>query len=252
MSSVWVGLIAFACLFGTAVLGTFVRPRLPEHHQSADSQRIVNRGTGIIGTMAALVLGLLIASAKGSFDTQSNELTVMAAKIALLDHALALYGPDAQNSHDLLRRLVDLTVKELWPDERNLQQNAPGAQRDTTGQLYQSIDELSPQNDLQRAIKTQATGMISQLAELRWLILEQRRGSVSQPLLVILIVSLAINVFTFGLFAPRNPTVMATLCVCALAAAGAIYLMIEFYHPYGGLIQIPSATLQNALVQWGQ
>jgi len=250
MSSVWVGLIAFACLFGAAVLGMFVRSWLPEHHQNADSQRIVNLGAGIIGTMAALVLGLLIASAKSSYDTQSNELTVVAAKVALLDRALAVYGPDAQNSRDLLRHLVDLTVRELWPDERNLRQSAPGVRRGTVAQLYQSIDELSPQNDFQRAIKTQATGMISQLAEQRWLILEQRRGSVSKPLLVILIFSLAINFFTFGLFAPRNATVIATLCVCALASAGAIYLMMEFYHPYGGLIQIPRATLQNALEQW--
>jgi len=252
MSSVWVGLIAFACLFGAAVLGTFVRSWLPEHHQSADSQRIVNLGAGIIGTMAALVLGLLIASAKGSFDTQSNELTEMAAKIALLDRALAVYGPEAQNCREVLQHLLDRTVAELWPKEQSPRESAPRALRTTPGELYQSIDELSPQNDMQRAIKGQATGIITQLAEQRWLILEQRRSSVSKPLLVILIFSLAINFFTFGLFAPRNATVIVTLCVCALASAGAIYLMMEFYHPYGGLIQIPSSTLQNALMQWSQ
>jgi hypothetical protein len=252
MSPVWVGLIAFACLFGTAVIGTFVRSWLPEHHQSSDSQRIVNLGAGIIGTMAALVLGLLIASAKGSYDTQSNELTEMAAKIALLDRGLAVYGPDAQNSREVLQHLIDRTVAELWPNEPRSREIASRPLRTTPGELYQSIDELSPQNDMQRAIKTQATGMITQLAEQRWLILQQRRSSVSKPLLVILIFSLAINFFTFGLFAPRNATVIATLCVCALASAGAIYLMMEFYHPYGGLIQIPSTTLQNALMQWSQ
>ena len=252
MSSVWVGLIAFACLFGAAVLGTFIRSWLPEHHQSADSQRIVSLGAGIIGTMAALVLGLLIASAKGSYDTQSNELTEMAAKIALLDRGLAVYGPDAQNSRELLRHLVDRTVAELWPNEQRIRESASRPLQSTPGELYQSIDKLSPQNDMQRAIKAQATGMLMQLAEQRWLILEQRRSSVSMPLLVILIFSLAINFFTFGLFAPRNATVIATLCVCALASAGAIYLMMEFYHPYGGLIQIPSGTLQNAFMQWSQ
>ena len=252
MSSVWIGLIAFACLFGAAVLGTFIRAWLPEHHQSADSQRIVSLGAGIIGTMAALVLGLLIASAKGSYDTQSNELTEMAAKIALLDRGLAVYGPDAQTCREVLQRLVDRTVAELWPNEQRSREIASRPLRSTPGELYQSIDELSPQNDMQRAIKSQATGMLTQLAEQRWLILEQRRSSVSKPLLVILIFSLAINFFTFGLFAPRNATVMATLCVCALASAGAIYLMMEFYHPYGGLIQIPSGTLQNALMQWSQ
>jgi len=250
MSSVWVGLIAFGCLFGAAVLGTSIRSWLPEHHQSADSQRIVSLGAGIIGTMAALVLGLLIASAKASYDTQSNELTEMAAKIALLDRGLAVYGPDAQNSREVLQSLVDRTVAELWPNEQRSRKIASRPPQSTPRELYQSLDDLSPQNDIQRAIKAQATGMLIQLAEQRWLILEQRRSSVSKPLLVILIFSLAINFFTFGLFAPRNATVIATLCVCALASAGAIYLMMEFYHPYGGLIQIPSDTLQNALMQW--
>ena len=185
MSSVWVGLIAFACLFGAAVLGTFIRSWLPEHHQSADSQRIVNLGAGIIGTMAALVLGLLIASAKGSFDTQSNELTVMATKIALLDHTLLVYGPDAKGSREVLQRLVDRTVAELWPNEPHSREIASRPPQSTPGELYQSIDELSPQSDMQRAIKAQATGILAQLAERRWLILEQRRSSVSKPLLVI-------------------------------------------------------------------
>ena len=252
MSSVGVGLIAFACLFGTAVLGTFIRSWLPEHHQSADSQRIVSLGAGIIGTMAALVLGLLIASAKGSYDAQNNELTEMAAKFALLDRGLLVYGPDAKASREVLQRLVDRTVAELWPNEPHSREIASRPPQSTPGELYQSIDELSHQSDMQRAIKAQATGILAQLAERRWLILEQRRSSVSKPLLVILIFSLAINFFTFGLFAPRNATVIVTLGVCALASAGAIYLMMEFYHPYGGLIQIPSGTLQNALMQWSQ
>src|SRR5690348_9548508 len=144
MSSVWVGLIAFGCLFGAAVLGTSIRSWLPEHHQSADSQRIVSLGAGIIGTMAALVLGLLIASAKASYDTQSNELTEMAAKIALLDRGLAVYGPDAQNSREVLQSLVDRTVAELWPNEQRSRKIASRPPQSTPRELYQSIDDLSP------------------------------------------------------------------------------------------------------------
>jgi hypothetical protein len=246
MSSAGVGLIAFACLFGSAMLGMFIRSRLPEHHQSADTQRIVNLAAGIIGTMAALVLGLLVASAKSAYDTQSNELTAMAAKIVLLDRGLALYGPDAEGSRDQLRRVVHDTVEQLWPNDQHLsakpdQVRAPGLA------LYVAIQKLSPQDESQRTIKAQAIALVTQIAEQRFLIIQQKKSSVSKPLLVILIFSLAINFSSFGLFAPRNGTVIAALCLCAMASAGAIFLILELYNPYGGFIQIPSATLQNTL-----
>jgi hypothetical protein len=246
MGSAGIGLIAFACLFGTAMLGMFLRSRLPEHHQSAETQRIVKLATGIIGTMAALVLGLLVASAKNAYDTQRNELTAMAAKIVLLDRALAVYGPDAQGSRDQLRRLVHGFVEQVWPNEQRFSANPD--QMSTAGlALFVGVQKLSPQDEIQRSIKAQAIAMVVQIAEQRFLIIEQKQSSVSKPLLVILIFSLAINFFSFGLFAPRNGTVIAALCLCAMASAGAIFLILELYNPYGGLIQIPSATLQNAL-----
>src|SRR5215475_11941133 len=100
MSALSISLIAFACIFGGAVLGMVIHRYLPEHHQSADSQRIVNLGAGIIGTMAALVLGLLVASAKGTYDAQSNELITVAAKMVFADHALSFYGPEAKDTRD--------------------------------------------------------------------------------------------------------------------------------------------------------
>ena len=251
MVSFEVGLIAFVCLFGSAMFGMFLRSRLPEHHQSADTQRIVSLVAGIIGTMAALVMGLLIASAKGSYDTQTSELTAMAAKIALLDRGLTYYGPEAESSRDALRSIVDRTVDELWPTEHHSATDPLRARNSGAKELYESVVALSPQDDMRRAIKTQASGIVAQIAEQRWLILQQKRSHVSRPLLVILIFALAVNFFSFGLFAPRNGTVIATLCLCALASSSAIFLMMELYHPYGGLIQIPSATLSNALSQVG-
>jgi hypothetical protein len=66
-----------------------LRRVLPEHHLSTDSKDVVKLGMGLIGTMAALVLALLIASAKSSFDTQSNEVMEMSADFMLLDRTLA-------------------------------------------------------------------------------------------------------------------------------------------------------------------
>jgi hypothetical protein len=250
MNSVVVGLISFACLFGGALLGMWLRTRLPGHHLNEDSQRIVNLGAGIIGTMAAHVLGLLVASARGNFDAQSNELTTMAAKLVLLDHGLVLYGPDAQASRDLLRYVVLSMIEQLWPNEQQPPRKPSDAEETAPRELYEAIQKLSPQNEIQ-PVKSQAVGILTDIVEQRWLIVEQKGRSVSRPLLVILVFSLSINFLSFGLFAPRNATVLATLCLCAMAAAGAIFLTLEFYHPFGGLIQIPSAILRNALTQMG-
>src|ERR1700758_2279328 len=107
MSALAISLIVFLCVFGGAMLGMLLRRYLPEHHQSADSQRIVNLGAGIIGTMAALVLGLLVASAKGNYDTQNNEVLDATAKIALLDRVLAQYGSESKTTREQLHQLVE-------------------------------------------------------------------------------------------------------------------------------------------------
>ncbi len=251
MSALAVSLIVFACVFGGAILGMVLRSHLPENHQTADSQRVVNLGAGIIGTMAALVLGLLVASAKGTYDAQNNELTAAAAKIVLLDRGLLLYGPEANDARGLLRRTVNQMIERLWPNQQPAQSVPPGFRSSDPLELFEAIERLSPQNDIQRSIKAAAVGIVIDIGQTRWLMFEQESLSISKPLLVILVFWLAINFFSFGLFAPRNATVIATLCLCALAVAGAIFLILELYRPFGGFIQIPSTTLTNALAQLG-
>jgi hypothetical protein len=252
MNSIEISLIVFACIFGGAMLGMFLRAHLPEHHQTADSQRIVNLGAGIIGTMAALVLGLLVASAKSAYDTQNNELITVGAKVVMLDRGLSFYGPEAKDARDLLRRAVSEMIERLWPNEQRPQADPSDAQSVTPAVLYESIQRLSPQNETQRSIKALAISTITDVAQTRWLMFEQQSMSISKPLLVILVFWLTVNFSSFGLFAPRNATVIATLCLCALAVAGAIFLILELYRPFGGFIQIPSTTLRNALAQLGR
>src|SRR6195256_7100881 len=114
MSPISVSLIAFACIFGGTFLGMFLRKRLPGHHLSGDTKDVVRLGTGLIGTIAALVLGLLIASAKNSYDTQSTQLKQMTASIILLDRLLEQYGPQAAAIRDLMRRSVVVLADRMW------------------------------------------------------------------------------------------------------------------------------------------
>src|SRR6266404_610656 len=143
MNSIAIGLIVFACVFGGALFGMFLRARLPEQHLSADSKDTVRLGMGLIGTMTALVLGLLVASAKSFYDTQSTELTGMSAEIVLLDRVLAHYGPETQEVRDLLHGAVARTLDLLWPQgSRQHPQMEPTA---TGGEIVlDKIQELSP------------------------------------------------------------------------------------------------------------
>jgi hypothetical protein len=251
MNSIAIGLIVFACVFGGALFGMFLRARLPEQHLSGDSKDIVRLGMGLIGTMTALVLGLLVASAKSFYDTQSSELTEMSAKIVLLDRVLAHYGPETKEVRDLLHGAVSRTLDRLWPqDSRQHPQMEPTA---AGGEIIlDKIQELSPKNDTQRSLQAQALSMAIDIGKMRWLMFEQGGSSISTPLLAMLVFWLAIIFTSFGLFAPRNVTVITTLFLCALSVAAAIFLILEMYAPFQGLIQISSAPLRNALAHLGQ
>ena len=251
MNYIAIRLIVFSCVFGSALFGMFLRGVLPEQHLSADSKDTVRLGMGMVATMAALVLGLLVASAKNFYDTQSSDLTQLSANVILLDRVLAHYGPETKEVRDVLRGAVARTLDLIW--HQGQQQGSQMAPTAAGGEiLYDKIQALSPQNDVQRALKAQASSMAIDLGKLRWLMFEEGNTSVSLPLLAVLVFWLAIVFSSFGLFAPRNATAIAALLVCALSVSGAIFLILEMYTPFEGLMQISSAPLRSALAHLGQ
>ena len=247
MSATTISLIVFACVFGGALLGILLHSVLPQQHLSNESKDIVKLGMGLVGTMAALVLGLLVASAKGSYDAQSAELTQMSANIALLDRALALYGPETKEARNLLRGAVARVLDQIWSSASLSVPTAAGGEI-----LYEKIQGLSPKNDTQRSLQGQALSMAVDLGKTRWLMYEQATTSVSMPLVIVLVCWLTAIFISFGLFAPFNATVVASLFVSALSVSGAIFLILEMYTPYAGLVKISDAPLRAALAHLGQ
>jgi hypothetical protein len=245
VSAIGIGLIVLVCVFGGSLLGMFLHTILPEHHLSADSKDVIKLGMGLTATMSALVLALLTNSAKGSFDTQRNELTQMAANIILLDRILAHYGPETKDARDLLKGTVANMINRMWPEEGS----APLLEPVAAEAFYDKIQSLSPQNEVQRALQGQALKMSVDIGQARWLLFEQGGRSIPMPFLVLLIFWVTVIFLSFGLFAPRNATVIVTLFLCAISVSGAIYLIMELDHPFGGLVQISSASLRSALSQ---
>jgi hypothetical protein len=245
MSSIVISLITFALVFGGALIGIALRSILPPNNLTADSRDVVKLGMGMVATMAALVLGLLIASAKSSFDMQNTELTEMSSKVVLLDRILAHYGPEAKEARDELRSSVVRALNMVSSKD-----SATSSQFESSGNseaLYDKIQNLSPKDDVQRSIQAQASSTLLALGQTRWLMAEQRVNSVSSPLLIVLLFWLTIIFTSFGLFAPRNATVVVSLLVSALSVSGAVFLILEMYSPYAGLIHVSSAPLRTAL-----
>lgn len=250
MSSIATSSIVFACVFGGALLGMILRKLLPQHHLSDDSKGIVMIAMGLVATMTALVLGLLISSAKSSFDTLSSEITGASSKMILLDRTLADYGLETKEARDLLRSAVAAALGQMESKESANPRQLRVSTREVES-LYEKIQELLPKDDRQRSLRAEALSILKEIRQTRVLIYEQQSTSISMPMLVILVSWLTALFISFGLYAPANGTVVTSLLVSALSVSCAIFLILEMYTPYHGLIRISSAPLRAALTQLG-
>jgi len=247
MSPWFTSFLVFVCLFGGALAGTVLRPRLPESHLSAESREMVKMGTGLVATMSALVLGLLVASAKNSYDAQKDGLTELASRVIMLDRSLAHYGPEVTPLRLGLKQVVLNGIDRVWNEGLGL---GPG---DASAEvLYDRLQELKPQTDAQRTLLAQASDLMRAIAQERWLMYAQRSSSISLPLLVTVVFWLTINFVSFGLLTPRNATVVVTLFVCALSVSGAIFLILEMDRPFSGIIQISNLPLREVADHLGR
>ena len=242
--------IVFACIFGGAMVAMIVGRALPTPHLSPDSKDTVKQGLAMIATLAALVLGLLVAAAKGSYDTQSAAVKQLPADVLLLDRVLARYGPETKEERDLLRRGITLLLNGLWPESGGQTANlSPGEARAEVEALYEKLSKLSPENDSQRAIKARAQDLSNELEKTRLRLFAQKESSIPLAFLVMLVFWLTILFAGLGLLAARNATVVAVMIVCALSFSGAIFLILELDRPFEGIMRVPSAPLQAALSQ---
>lgn len=233
------------------MFGMWLGHALPQRHLDSETKDLVKLGVGLIGTMAALLLGLLVASAKSAYDARSNELTQMAANTVLLDRALMHYGPAAAPTRAVLKIAIARIIDQVWGNQ-STDDGALLPASQPLGIVFDKIQELETHSDAQRAIQSQAESVVVNLGQERLLLFAQSGSSISTPFLVVVVFWLTVLFVSFGLFAPRNPTAIVTLLVAAISVAGALYLILDLDHPFSGLMQISSAPLRNALSVLGK
>lgn len=249
MNPYLIALIVFTCLFGGGMLGMRVRSLLPEAHLTDDSKHLLETGLGVIGTIGGLVLGLLVASAFGSYNSQRANLVQVSANIVVLDRALAHFGPQSKDARVLLRGAVVRILNDVWGAKGSSRADPITGRGDA---LFDKIQELPATTDEQKSVKGTAIGLAVGIAQVRWLIYTQLALGVPMPLLAVLVFWFTVTFIGLGIFTRPNTTVIIALFLAAIAVSGAIFLLQEMYSPFQGPMQISSGPLRAALANLGK
>ena len=232
------------------LFGMFLRSRLPEHHLSPDVKDIAKVALGLVATLSALVLSLLLSTAKVSYDSRSNELIQLSADILLLDRVLAYYGPEAKEARLQLRKAVTEAIERFWPADDVA---ASGFRADALQleALHDRISRLIPGTEMDHTLCVQGLQLMTEINRSRFLLVSHVSRSIPVAFLIVLIMWLTVIFTGLGLFAPVNPTSMAIFFICALSAAEAIFLILELDDPLVGIIKISDEPLQLVLARIG-
>ena len=248
MNSDHVSLIAFVVIFSGGILGIVLRRILPEQHFVPASEAVIKLVTGFVMTMTGIILGMLVSSAKSSYDGQKILVAQMSSDVILLDHALSVYGPETDSIRLQVRQALQNAADRVWPTTASTRiQLHP---EDTIYLVEAQLNALEPKTSNQAYAKTRSMDLLSSLQQSNWLLfVESDTNKLSIPLLVILVCWVVAIFISFGLYAPPNPTVIVTILLGALAVSAAILIIIEMYSPFNGLMKISSDPIRQAIAQ---
>jgi hypothetical protein len=252
MASLLTAVITLASLCAGAVLGSLIRNHLPDHHLRDDSRDVIKMASGMIATLVALVIGLLVTSSKSTYDQASGGVTQIGTKVILLDRLLERYGPETKVIRQKIKEVIAASIDQIWP-AGGINPSLGAIERPTgMDEMHDMILQLAPQDEAHRSLRSHAVTTCIELAHSRWLIIEQAQTTLPMAFLGMLIFWLTVLFASLGLLAPRNATTWCCLFVCAVSMAGAIYLILEMNRPLEGAVQISPAPLRKALSVLGK
>jgi hypothetical protein len=261
MSEIGSAILVFALLLIATGLGVSVRPMLPEEHKAHETVQLVQLVIGMLVTFAALVLGLMTASAKSSFDTTTNDMRTYAAELIEFDTTLRELGGAADESRRLLRQYTAAAIASTWPREpapsgeypRNLGESDDPQQLENVrlGDMLTAVGRelrmLRTQDSLQKRALEDALLQYRRVIDARWKIIEEAHSSISQPFFMTLAFWLGVIFLSFGLITPRNALALVTISLGAVSIASAIYVIVDLDTPFTGPIVISSRPLRDTL-----
>lgn len=248
MNALAISLVICGVLIAGCLTGVLLRRHLPEAHLDTSTRDVVRLGCALVATMSGMVLGMLTSSAKANYDAQRDEIRALASQAALLDWLLTKYGSETATARVQLREALAVMVKHIWSEGAIGAAHLGPMQTSPEGEtVYESIRALAPGDDLKRHYRDYALQSAHIVLQAR-LGLYHRSDSVMPELfLVVLVFWLFVLFASFSLFSPINATAFIALTLIALCVSGAIFVILELYQPFGGLMQIHSDMLSNAV-----
>jgi hypothetical protein len=249
MTPIFASLLVVACIFAGGLVGLSLNRVLRPSHLTKETQEVVRLSIGMLSVLASLVLGLLIATAKSSYDTTDGAVRNYAAELALLNETLRDYGGDASKPRDLLRDYTERLRDDIWPPDGA----PPHLNDDQAGVLMEHVREqvraLHPADDGQKWLRDQALTINENLLRDRWLLIGEQGRNVSPIMLGVLVSWVTLIFLSFGINAPRNAMVAISFLICSVAIGGAVFLILEMDQPLQGVLQISSWPIRNVLAQ---
>ncbi|MDT7721356.1 MAG: hypothetical protein QOE94_2367 [Mycobacterium sp.] len=252
MKDILIGVVVFAIIFGGALLGMFLGKILPVQHMSTESRDVIRIVMGMLAMLSSVTLGLLTGSSISSLAEREGELRSAGVQFIMLDRTLAEYGPETAPTRALLKQVLSERISQIWPEEGGAVSLSALSGGPGINLVQRDLFALSPQTERQRWLRSNALEITKTIAESRWTTVEQIGSRFPWAFFIVVVFWLAVVFASFGLFAPRNASVIAALFVAALALAAPIFMMFETDQPYGGLVKIPSTSLRIALDQLGR
>ena len=248
MTSGWVFLVTLAATLGGAVLGAVLRARLPAARLDTETRDVVRLGVGLLATLSAVAISLMIASAKTSYDTQDAHFRQFSADVILTDQLLAQYGPEAAGIRKLMRQAIPAALDRIWAEKAvGAPQGNAFTPSSAAEQIYDAIEALAPVSDAQRVLKPRIEQAAGEIARARLLMFADVDTPIQRPFLLILVFWLTVIFVSFSLFVEPGPVIAVALLVFALSISSALFLVADLSRPFAGLMQISNQNLRDAL-----
>lgn len=239
--------LAFCLILAGTIGGALARSRLPEQHLTGDSKEVIRLATALVGTLTAVVLALLFAATRTSFEHTSGYVSRLAADISELDEILRDYGPEATPVRKQLRAEVGPLIDSIWKEEAAAAGRPANQRVAHDASATYLLRQLQPKNPVQTSLQARALAISADMAQTRLALFAQPPDSVSHPFVIVLVLWLVFIFTTFSMSAKPNTTLTVVLGVCVLSASAAVYLILELGQPFDGLMQVSNSTLRSAL-----
>ncbi|HMM91106.1 bestrophin-like domain [Bradyrhizobium sp.] len=248
MSSTEAFLASFAAILIGAAAGMGLRRALPAEWLEGGAKEAIRLGAGLLSTLAALVIGLMIASAKNTFDNQNSNIRQLGTNAALADQMLTKYGPEAKAARTLLREIIPSATARIWRENNAGKGREPSfVVSEMAERFFRAVEGLNPANAEQTSLKSRIIQITTDMGRTRLLVFTQADDAIPLPFFIVLVFWLVVIFASFSLFAEPGLLVMISTLVFALSVSSALFLIVDLSHPFQGLMQISNHHLQMVL-----